>query len=68
MIRAILRQQQIFARTMATIPYKERVIAIVGTTGVGKSQLGVELAKALNTEVINADSMQVCFSENILHA
>ncbi|KAI9105908.1 IPP transferase-domain-containing protein [Phlyctochytrium arcticum] len=35
------------------------VIAVVGTTGVGKSKLGVELAKALNGEVINADSMQV---------
>ncbi|RIB20509.1 IPP transferase-domain-containing protein [Gigaspora rosea] len=35
------------------------VIAIVGTTGVGKSELGVQLAKALHGEVINGDSMQV---------
>ncbi|CAG8673699.1 21506_t:CDS:10 [Cetraspora pellucida] len=35
------------------------VVAIVGTTGVGKSELGVQLAKALNGEVINGDSMQV---------
>jgi tRNA dimethylallyltransferase len=35
------------------------LIAIVGNTGVGKSQLSIELAKALNGEIINGDSMQV---------
>ena len=35
------------------------LIAIVGTTGVGKTLLSIELAKALGGEVINADSMQV---------
>ncbi|KAJ3182211.1 hypothetical protein HDU85_003253 [Gaertneriomyces sp. JEL0708] len=35
------------------------VLVVVGTTGVGKSQLGVELAKAVDGEVINCDSMQV---------
>ncbi|MCA4134651.1 tRNA (adenosine(37)-N6)-dimethylallyltransferase MiaA [Arthrobacter sp. M4] len=34
------------------------VIAVVGPTGSGKSDLGVELALALQGEVINADSMQ----------
>lgn len=35
-----------------------RVIVIVGPTGVGKTKLSVELAKKLNGEIINADSMQ----------
>lgn len=35
------------------------IIAIVGTTGVGKSDLGVQLAKTLQGEIINGDSMQV---------
>lgn len=35
------------------------VVQIIGTTGVGKSQLGVELARALKGEIINSDSMQV---------
>lgn len=35
------------------------IIVIVGPTGVGKTKLSVELAKRLNGEVINADSMQV---------
>jgi len=35
------------------------VIAIVGPTASGKSQLGVELCKRLNGEVISADSMQI---------
>src|SRR6201986_1075014 len=37
----------------------ERVIAVVGPTAAGKSGLAVELALALDGEVINADSMQV---------
>ena len=36
-----------------------RIATIIGTTGVGKSQLGIELCKALRGQVINADSMQV---------
>lgn len=37
----------------------QKVVAIVGNTGVGKSKLAVELAKALNGEIINGDSMQM---------
>jgi tRNA dimethylallyltransferase len=35
------------------------VIAVVGPTAAGKSDLGVALARALNGEVVNADSMQL---------
>ncbi len=35
------------------------VIVVVGPTGVGKTKMSIELAKALNGEVINADSTQV---------
>ena len=35
------------------------VVAVVGATGTGKSELGVGLAQALDGEVINADSMQL---------
>ncbi|KAJ1890416.1 tRNA dimethylallyltransferase, mitochondrial [Kickxella alabastrina] len=38
---------------------RKGLIAITGTTGVGKSQLAIELARKLNGEVINADSLQV---------
>ncbi|AJT40591.1 tRNA (adenosine(37)-N6)-dimethylallyltransferase MiaA [Psychromicrobium lacuslunae] len=34
------------------------LIAVVGPTGSGKSQLGLELAESLGGEIINADSMQ----------
>lgn len=37
----------------------KNVVCIIGTTGVGKSQLSIHLAKAFNGEVINADSMQM---------
>jgi tRNA dimethylallyltransferase len=38
---------------------KNRVIAVVGPTAAGKSDLGVALARILDGEVINADSMQL---------
>lgn len=41
------------------------IYAIVGPTGVGKTKLSVELAKKLNAEIINADSMQVYKELNI---
>ncbi|MET9350537.1 tRNA (adenosine(37)-N6)-dimethylallyltransferase MiaA [Streptomyces termitum] len=36
-----------------------RVIAVVGPTAAGKSDLGVHLARQLGGEVVNADSMQL---------
>ncbi|KAJ2740978.1 tRNA dimethylallyltransferase, mitochondrial [Coemansia sp. BCRC 34301] len=44
---------------MATTLLQKRLIAITGTTGVGKSQLAIDLARAVNGEVINADALQV---------
>ena len=44
------------------------VICIVGPTGVGKTKLSVELAKALDGEIINADSTQVYRDLNIATA
>lgn len=41
------------------------IFVIVGPTGVGKTKLSVELAKRLNAEIINADSMQVYKGLNI---
>jgi tRNA dimethylallyltransferase len=40
-------------------PSAKRLIAVVGATATGKSDLAVELALALDGEVINADSMQL---------
>lgn len=36
-----------------------KIIVIVGPTSVGKTKMGVELAKRLNGEVISGDSMQI---------
>ena len=35
------------------------VLAVVGPTASGKTKLSVELAKALNGEIVSADSMQI---------
>jgi tRNA dimethylallyltransferase len=43
---------------LATDPAKQ-VIAVVGATATGKSDLAVELARNLGGEVVNADSMQL---------
>jgi tRNA dimethylallyltransferase len=36
-----------------------RLVAVVGPTGVGKSRLAIQLAKALDGEIVSADSRQV---------
>lgn len=38
---------------------KIKILCVVGPTASGKTKLSVELAKALNGEIINADSMQI---------
>lgn len=38
---------------------KQKVIAIVGPTAVGKTKLSIEIAKQFNGEIISGDSMQV---------
>jgi tRNA dimethylallyltransferase len=38
---------------------KPKICIIVGPTGVGKTDISIELAKALNGEIISADSAQV---------
>jgi tRNA dimethylallyltransferase len=35
------------------------VVFLLGTTGVGKSKLALDLAERLNGEIVNADSMQI---------
>ncbi len=41
------------------------IIAIVGPTGVGKTNLSIELAKRYNAEIISCDSMQIYKKMNI---
>ena len=43
----------------------DKVIVITGPTGVGKTKLSVSLAKKINGEIINADSMQIYKDLNI---
>lgn len=38
---------------------KPHIIIIAGPTAVGKTKASIELAKALNTEIISADSIQI---------
>ena len=43
----------------ARAPNPRQIIAIVGPTASGKSELGIEVALRLNGEIINCDSVQV---------
>lgn len=36
------------------------MVIILGATGTGKTKLSLELAQKFATEIISADSMQVC--------
>ena len=47
---------------------KSKIILIYGPTASGKSQFAVKLAKKINGEIINADSMQVYRELKILSA
>ena len=38
---------------------KEKILVLAGPTGVGKTELSINLAKKLNGEIISADSMQI---------
>ena len=40
------------------MPSEPKVIAIVGPTASGKSAVGLELALALDGEIVSADSME----------
>lgn len=44
------------------------IIVITGPTGVGKTKMSIELAKRMNAEIINGDSMQVYKKLNIATA
>ena len=39
--------------------YKSKIILIAGPTASGKSKIAINLAKKINGEIVNADSMQV---------
>ena len=46
----------------------KKIILLAGPTASGKSKLAIRLAKKLNGEIINADSMQVYKELKILSA
>ena len=48
--------------------FKSKVILIYGPTGSGKSKFAIKLAKKIDGEIINADSMQVYKELKILSA
>lgn len=48
-----------FLRNNSKTDFTDSVIILLGSTGVGKTGLSILLAKALNTEIISADSMQI---------
>ena len=50
------------------IDLKSKIILISGPTASGKSNFSIKLAKKINGEIINADSMQVYKQLNILSA
>ena len=45
---------------------EKKVILLAGPTGSGKSKLALKLAKHINGEIINADSMQIYKEISIL--
>jgi tRNA dimethylallyltransferase len=50
------------------MPLEKRIILLAGPTASGKSELAIRLAEHLNSEVINADSMQIYKEISILNS
>ena len=48
--------------------FKSKIILISGPTASGKSSFAIDLAKKVNGEIINADSMQVYKQLKVLSA
>ena len=48
--------------------FKSKIILIYGPTASGKSNFAIKLAKKINGEIVNADSMQVYKELKILSA
>ena len=48
--------------------FKSKIILIYGPTASGKSKFSIKLAKKINGEIINADSMQIYHELKILSA
>ncbi|WP_379967461.1 tRNA (adenosine(37)-N6)-dimethylallyltransferase MiaA [Ectobacillus sp. sgz5001026] len=44
---------------------KDKIVVVIGPTAVGKTKLSIDLAKALNGEIISGDSMQIYRKMNI---
>lgn len=44
---------------MTSVPLAPPVVAVVGPTAAGKTQLSLDLAEALGGEIVNTDAMQV---------
>ena len=48
--------------------FKSKIILISGPTASGKSSFAIKLAKKVNGEIINADSMQIYKQLKVLSA
>ena len=46
---------------------KKPLIILTGPTAVGKTELSIKLAKAVNGEIVSADSMQVLLIIRLWH-
>ena len=47
------------ARDALVTPAKPRIVCIAGATGVGKTDVALEIAERVDAEIVSADSMQV---------
>ena len=59
------RREKILQEIVAKTAKNRRLIAVIGPTASGKSELAIKLAKKINGEIISADSRQVYRGMNI---
>ena len=44
---------------------KQRILTIIGPTGIGKTTIAIEVARKINGEIIGLDSRQIYFGMEI---
>lgn len=65
-MRLAVQRPLALQRKLTSMATRGPLVAVIGTTGSGKSRVAIDIALACNGEIINADAMQVYRGLNVI--